>query len=348
MALRGIPEGVLDLTCQAPLPGGLGVETGCGTEIRAPREQRPPGIVLGQFPDPVPQHGGHGELRLADHGLGIDRSVLFRPRRWLVPGCRLRDAGPGQDVQVMQVRVDQDVLAGPPADGATGLADLQRRLEQPAWERPPEVFPRLREFIAPLLGPCRHVVDFPPLRPAVRDHAELADHAAPHRHRCVQRDIQEGAAGVQALQEQGAGTGVGGQQPDGAVASPQGEGVVFPGGLLMRKSQLQHGCLALALGPLPVPAPHRNDDAAVPVPGKGPRFQIRLQVPLVEESPDQVRKCRQPGASRRGTGVPAGKIRRDGDIWDRVHGTYRRAGGVAAALACPRRTSDGSSGTGGL
>ena len=109
-----------------------------------------------------------------------------------------------------------------------------------------ELFPRRREFIAPLLGPGRHVVDFPPLRPVIGDHAELADHAAPHRHRRFQRDIQEGAAGVQALQEQGAGSGVGGQQPDGAVASPQGEGVVFAGGLLMRKSHLQHGCLAVA------------------------------------------------------------------------------------------------------
>ena len=187
----------------------------------------------------------------------------------------------------MQVCVDQHVLAGPPAHGAAGLADLKRRLEQPPGERPRQLLPRFGKLVAPLFGPGRHVVEFLPLRPLVRDHAELADQAAPHRHRRVQRDIVQGTVGLQALQEQGAGSGVGGQQPDGAMASPQREGVMFTGGLLMRKSHLEDGGVAVAGGSVPVSAPHRDDNAAVPVPGKAARLQIRHKLPLVQELSDQ-------------------------------------------------------------
>ncbi|GLU57901.1 hypothetical protein Pure05_09690 [Paenarthrobacter ureafaciens] len=32
----GIPQGVLDLAGDAPLPGGLGIESGCDAELQAP------------------------------------------------------------------------------------------------------------------------------------------------------------------------------------------------------------------------------------------------------------------------------------------------------------------------
>jgi hypothetical protein len=62
----------------------------------------------------------------------------------------------------------------------------------------------------------------------------------------------------------------------------------------MRESHLQHGCAAGggpdAAGSVPGPAPDGDDDAAVTVPRKGARLQVRQKLPLIEESSDQARK----------------------------------------------------------
>ncbi len=169
----------------------------------------------------------------------------------------------------MQIGVHQYVRAGPPADSAAGLADLQSCFQQPARERPAQPLPALRELVAPLLGAGSYVVEGRPLRPAVRRKAQLADQAAPNGSGGVQRHVLQRAAAVEPFEQQGTRLGVRLMDLDGAPAAPQLKGLAFSQCFLVRKSELQDR--RRGIGRLPA---DRDHDGAVAVPRQAAGGQI--------------------------------------------------------------------------
>ncbi len=94
--------------------------------------------------------------------------------------------------------------------------------------------------------------------------------------------VLEGAAGVQALQQQRTRTGVIGQQPDRPVALPEGEGMRFHQGFLVRIGDLQDGCFPGAGPPGAGFGAHRDHDGAVAVPGQGAGSEVKLELPPLQ------------------------------------------------------------------
>ena len=262
MARHGrVAEGVLHFACHGPLARSFGIEAGRGAEILAAPPQPSGRIAPGQVAETVPQQWCHREFRFADHGLRVDGDEGL-------PGDR--SAGvlrPGQDVQEVQVRVDQDIAARSPANGAACLADFQGRLQEPARERAALLFPVGGQVIAPLLRPPGDVIELLPLWPVVRHEPQLPHGVAPGHRRLIQRKGLERAARIQPLEQHGARSGVGFQQPDGAGSAPQCQRMAFHPCLIVRKGDLERRRR-------PVRPTDRNHHAAVAMPREGAGCQV--------------------------------------------------------------------------
>ena len=253
---------------------------------------RLPGSVRRQVLQPVPQQRGHGEFRFADHGLRVNGGETVRCRL----SVRCRSARPGQDVEVVEVRMDQDVPPGAAAHRPAGLAHLQGRFQQPARKWPAQLLPVRGQVIAPLLGARGDVVEFPPLRPVVGKPGSTAGPARPTPPRRRPSARPERAPGVEPFQEHGTRAGVRRQQRDGAPPVPQFQRMPLHPGFVVGEGDLQGSRGAVLPGRTGTTTPPWPFQGTAPGPRSGTSRHRASR-------PRRGRAGSQPGPAAAGAGV---------------------------------------------